>query len=327
MAKQLRRSISGQLRSVSDQLLSRRAILFVTALLLALIGFWHPSTAFSKSTSPYEKWQSRTNLSNSLQALEEVVFVSSSANPGIQLETTIFKPEGLGPFPLVVMNHGKAFSAPARQARARYPVLSQEFVRRGYAVVIPMRQGFSRSGGSYAATGCDLITNAQEQAKDVDAVVRHFQKQSWIRPNQVLVIGQSHGGLVTMSLAEHAAPGVQLLVNFAGGLRSNGGRCKSQWQDQMVLAFQRFGERARIPSTWFYGQNDGFFDPVLVKRMHAAYLGSTKPTPPSARLIAFSSFGQDSHGMVEYSGGVRLWWPELERDLKRLGFPVLVIRK
>jgi dienelactone hydrolase len=291
-----------------------------------MIGSWHASTVFSKSTYTSEQGPSITSQSNSLQASEEVVFVPLKTNPAIQLETTIFRPKGLGPFPLVVMNHGKAFSAPARQARARYPVLSQEFVRRGYAVVIPMRQGFSRSGGSYAATGCDLITNAQEQAKDVDAVIRHFQKQSWIRPDQVLVIGQSHGGLVTMSLAEHAAPGVQLLVNFAGGLRSNGGRCKSQWQDQMALAFQRFGERARVPSVWFYGQNDRFFDPSLVKRVHAAFLGPTKPTSTSARLIVYSSFGQDSHGMVEYSGGVRLWWPELERDLKRLGFPVLVIR-
>ena len=298
----------------------------MATLSVILNGFLLSYDALGKSVYSNEGGRVGTKANSVLQADEEVLFVPLSFNPGIQLETTVFRPKGRGPFPLVVMNHGKAFMAPAQQPRARYPVLSQEFVRRGYVVVIPMRQGFSQSGGSYAAPGCDLVANGREQAKDVDAVIRHFQKKSWIKSDQVLVIGQSHGGLVTMALAERAAPGVQLLVNFAGGLRSNGGRCKSQWQEQMVLAFQRFGEGTPLPSVWFYGQNDGFFSPTLVKRMHAAYLGSNPKGTASARLVAFGPFGQDSHGMVEYSGGVGLWWPELEPELKRLGFPLTVRR-
>lgn len=297
----------------------------MATLWVAMIGLLLSSHGFAKDASSFEGARNFSARASSLQGTEKVFFVPLSAHSGIHLETTVFRPKGLGPFPLVVMNHGKAFSAPAQQARARYPVLSQEFVRRGYVVVIPMRQGFSQSGGRYAAPGCDLYANGREQAKEVDTVIRYFQKQSWIRADQVLVMGQSHGGLVSMALAEHAAPGVQLLVNFAGGLRSNGGRCKSQWQEQMVLAFQRYGERARLPSLWFYGQNDGFFDPALVKRLHTAYLGSKPSGMPSARLVDFGRFGQDSHGMVEYSGAVRLWWPELEPELKRLGFPVSVL--
>ncbi len=297
----------------------------MATLWVAVIGLLLSSDAFGKEVSSSEGGRNFSKQASSLQGTEKVVFVPVSTHSGIHLETTVFRPKGLGPFPLVVMNHGKAFTAPAQQARARYPVISQEFVRRGYVVVIPMRQGFSQSGGNYAAPGCDLYANGREQAKDVDTVIRHFQKQSWIRADQVLVVGQSHGGLVSMALAEHAAPGVQLLVNFAGGLRSNAGRCKSQWQEQMVLAFQRYGEGARLPSLWFYGQNDGFFDPALVKRLHTAYLGSNRSGTPSARLVNFGPFGQDSHGMIEYSGAVGLWWPELESELKRLGFPVSVI--
>jgi dienelactone hydrolase len=252
---------------------------------------------------------------------EEVVRVPLNVSSNIQLETTVYKPQGEGPFPLVVMNHGKAFSAPATQMRARYPVLSREFVKRGYAVVIPMRQGFSKSGGSHRPTGCDLGLNAQEQAKDVDAVVRHFQKQAWIKADQVLVVGQSHGGLITMAYGQHPARGVRLLINFAGGLRSNGGLCQARWQDEMVLAFQRFGASAQVPSLWFYGQNDRFFDATLVQKIHNAYLTGAKSNGPGAKLVSFA-FGQDSHGMVEYSGGVKFWWPTLEAELKRIGLPV-----
>ncbi len=303
------------------------AFLFMATIWLALNGFVFSCEALGKSVPDNEGGRSRTKPGSILQGIEAVVLVPLTSNPGVQLETTVFRPKGHGPFPLVVMNHGKAFTAPAQQGRARYPVLSQEFVRRGYAVVIPMRQGFSQSGGSYAAPGCDLVANGRAQAKDVDAVIRYFQKLSWIKSDQVLVIGQSHGGLVTMALAENAAPGVQLLVNFSGGLRSNSGRCKSQWPDQMVSAFQHYGERARVPSLWFYGQNDGFFDAALVKRLYTAYVGRAQAVKAPARLVAFGPFGQDSHGMVEYSGGVGLWWPELEPELKRLGFPVSPVRE
>src|SRR6478735_8784126 len=61
-----------------------------------------------------------------------------SGGSAIQLETTIFKPPGDGPFPLVIMNHGKALGSPRTQQRDRFVAISREFVRRGYAVVIPM---------------------------------------------------------------------------------------------------------------------------------------------------------------------------------------------
>jgi dienelactone hydrolase len=284
------------------------------------------SMAFARSDSPRRELGRPSSSSSVLQGLEEVVFVPLASNPGIQLETTIYRPKGRGPFPLVVMNHGKAFIAPAKQVRARYPVLSQEFVRRGYVVVVPMRQGFSQSGGRQLSTGCDLAAVGREQAKDVDAVVKHFQKQAWINKDQVVVMGQSQGGLVTMAYAEHPANGVKLLVNFAGGLKSTGGRCKTQWAEDLVLAFEQFGAKAQLNSLWFYGQNDSFFNPSLVASMHSAYLNAGRHPKSFARLVAYGAFGQDAHGMVEYSGGVRLWWPTLEVELKRLGLPVTARR-
>ncbi len=290
--------------------------------MIFLMGCALTGLAFAKSDTAKVAGERDHSSRNLLQGLEEVIYVPLANYPGIQLETTIYRPRGPGPFPLVVMNHGKAFNTPAKQARARYPVLSQEFVRRGYVVVIPMRQGFSHSGGRQLSAGCDLAASAREQAKDVDAVVKHFQKQAWINREQVVVMGQSQGGLVTMAYAEHPASGVKLLVNFAGGLKSTGGRCKTQWAEELVLAFERFGTKAQLNSLWFYGQNDSFFDPSLVARMHSAYLDAGRHPKSFARLVAYGAFGQDAHGMVEYSGGVRRWWPALEVELKRLGLPV-----
>ena len=260
---------------------------------------------------------------------EEVIFVKVPDAPGVLLETTVFKPPGAGPFPLVVMNHGKAPVKPSSQPRARYPVLSEEFLRRGYAVVLPMRAGFSRSGGTYADGACELDVNARAQARDVAAAVSHFQQQAWVDAQHVMVIGQSHGGMVTMAYSERATPGVRLLVNFAGGLRANGGRCQYGWQEKMVRAFERFGTQARIPSLWFYGRNDSFFNAVFARQLLNQFdVGRTVADDTKAaarapaRLVATAPFGQDSHGMVEYSGAIALWWPELESEMRRRGMPV-----
>ena len=75
---------------------------------------------------------------------EQVVFVPATIEgSAIKLQTTIFKPPGDGPFPVLFMNHGKAGGDAHLQERARYLVISSQFVQRGYAVVIPMRKGFA----------------------------------------------------------------------------------------------------------------------------------------------------------------------------------------
>ena len=84
---------------------------------------------------------------------EQVVMVPKGAGrDAIALETTIVRPPGTGPFPVVLINHGKAEGDTRLQVRARYVLAAREFLQRGYLVVVPMRQGFSKSGGAYIAS-------------------------------------------------------------------------------------------------------------------------------------------------------------------------------
>ena len=104
--------------------------------------------------------------------IEQVIRIPvTSAGSVVELETTLFKPPGDGPFPVLIMNHGKARGSPRQQERDRFVAVSREFVKRGYAVVVPMRKGFARSSGQYADDGCNLTVNGQNQANDVQGVV------------------------------------------------------------------------------------------------------------------------------------------------------------
>lgn len=232
-----------------------------------------------------------------------------------ELETTIFRPPGAGPFPLVIMNHGKALGNPRSQGRDRFLSVSREFVRRGYAVVVPMRKGFSKSSGDYSDRGCDMTANGLMQANDLNGTLDYLRTQPWADSERVVVAGQSYGGLTAMAFGTRQYPGVRGLINFAGGLKVHGGSCR--WEDSLVQAFAAYGARSSLPSLWFYGENDKHFSHDLAARMHAAYTHAGG----KARLVAFGTFKKDAHGMVGSRDGVRVWWPETEKFLQALGLP------
>jgi dienelactone hydrolase len=244
---------------------------------------------------------------------EQVVMVPGAS--GNTLETTIFRPPGPGPFPLVLMNHGKQPGDPRLQTRDRFYYLSREFVRRGYAVIVPMRTGFGRSGGEYTDYGCNMTDNGYLQAADVHAALRYARSQSWIDSQRIIVAGQSYGGLATLAAGAGAVPGVRGLLNFAGGLRADDGGC--QWKSALVSAFADYGRHSRLPSLWFYGANDSYFNQELVNRLYHAYAGAGG----HARLVAYDAFKNDAHGMVGSRDGFAVWWPQAERFLRQIGMP------
>lgn len=238
-----------------------------------------------------------------------------AASGSAKLETTIFMPSGKGPFPLLILNHGKSLGNPNLQSRDRFFVVSREFVKRGYAVVIPMRKGFSKSTGEYIEWACDMTNNGQTQADDLTVTLAYLAGQSWADVGRVLIAGQSYGGLAALAFGTRQFPGVKGLINFAGGLRVFGGKCA--WQSSLINAFSNYGGKTTVPSIWFYGMNDSHFNPQLAAKLYDAYVAAGG----HAKLVAYGPFKNDAHGMIGSRDGVKIWWPETEKFLKQIGLP------
>ena len=247
---------------------------------------------------------------------EQVVMLPVVENgKPFQFETTLFKPPGDGPFPLLVMNHGKDRGSPADQHRDRFLALSREFVKRGYAVAVPMRKGFSKSTGTYSDFGCNMKDNGQQQADDVQAALDALVKLPYVDRDRIIIAGQSYGGLATVAFGTRHYPGVRGLINFAGGLRIDGSGC--DWKASLVKAVGNYGAKSSLPGLWFYGENDSYFNHPLAQRMQAAY----QAAGGAAQLVAYGSFKNDAHGMVGSRDGVPIWLPETERFLRSIGMP------
>jgi dienelactone hydrolase len=238
----------------------------------------------------------------------------------VTLETTVFKPSGDGPFPMIVFNHGKLPGDAHEQPRNRPLALAREFVRRGYVVVVPNRRGFAGSGGEYAGHGCNVEANGMAQARDVAATVAYMSAQPYVDKTHIVVAGTSHGGLTTIAYGAHdaaLAPGVRGLINFSGGLRQD--ECAG-WQKNLTAAFGEYGEHVRLPSLWLYGDNDSVWQGPLAGQMYAAYMEHGA----RAQMVDFGTYKNDAHRLVGDRDGVQIWWPRVEAFLKQVGMPTAI---
>lgn len=249
----------------------------------------------------------------------EVVFIPKKILLGtLKLETTIYKPEGQGPFPLVVINHGKESGPPGLQKRFTAGWASRFFLERGYVVFLPMRTGFSKSTGSYVGGECNVESNGLVQAEDVTATVTYAHTLDYVDRKQTLVVGQSHGGWTTLAYgASKPDPSVKGLVNFAGGLRQT--NCAG-WELNLAKAAASFAKETSIPSLWLYGDNDSFFSKKTYSEMFARY----SKVNPSAQLVEFGVFGEDAHGIFTHKDGRAVWGQYLEKFMSQLGLPTKV---
>jgi dienelactone hydrolase len=250
---------------------------------------------------------------------EHVILIPAGPDHQAMLETTVFQPNGPGPFPLLIINHGKDPGAPSAQPRDRFYHMAHAFVERGYAVLVPMREGYANSTGKFHDHGCDMTANGYGQANDILDALNYAREQPWVDPQHIVVAGQSYGGLATIALGTQPLPGVKALLNFAGGLKDQSEGCN--WKNELITAYTSYGANAKIPSLWMYGANDTLFGPDLAARMHAAYTLAGG----QGKLVEYGPFKHDAHGMLASRDGEQIWLPETEQFLASVGMPTKVL--
>ena len=163
-----------------------------------------------------------------LSAADVVAFPSGK----LTLHGVLYKPEGTGPFPAVVYNHG---SAPGMLSKEAFEALGPAFASRGWVFFGPYRrgQGLSASAGPYIG---DPIAEAEKKGgitagaaamvrlletdhlNDQLAALAWLRKQGFVRPNSIAVAGNSFGGIETVLGAERGS--YCAAIDSAGGAQS-----------------------------------------------------------------------------------------------------------
>ncbi len=187
----------------------------------------------------------------------------------VRLELLIRKPQGLGPFPTVVFNHGSTGLGdnPALFRRSwSTPAVAAYFVERGWMVIFPQRRGRGASEGSYdegfeadrSRYSCETnlsLPGVDRAIEDLDAVMTHMRTRPEVQQNRILIGGQSRGGILSVAYAGERPDAFIGVVNFVGGWM--GDRCQNAVEIN-TTTFKR-GARFPRPTLWLYGDQDPFY--------------------------------------------------------------------
>lgn len=244
--------------------------------------------------------------------------VVSFASGNLKLHGVLYKPDGLGPFPAVVYNHG---SAPGMLSQQAFEALGPVFAKQGWVLFGPYRrgQGLSatagpyiedqinaayKSGGISAADAAAVRLLETDHLNDQLAGLAWLRGQRFVQPNRIAVVGTSFGGIETVLGAEKGS--YCAAVDFAGGAMS--------WRRAPLIQSLMIGavQNSRVPIFFIQAENDYDLSPTRVLSDAMSKAGKkfeVKIYPP------FGSGKTDGHTFGYFGGAI--WGDDVFQFLDR----------
>jgi len=231
-----------------------------------------------------------------------------------QIVVTTYRPPGPGPFPWLVMSHGTAPTPAANRTIGRYRTLNpiREWVRRGYAVIVPVRRGYGASGGatfgdSYGnCDRYDFRRAGEGAALDLLATIEWARSQPDLDQKRWLLVGQSAGGFASIYTASKRPDGLVAVLAFAPG---RGGRPDTHpglpcAPDPIARLFASIAPNIKVPVLWFYAENDAYIGPAAAK----LWFDSFSAAGGRGELVMLPPFPENrGHGVYPSAKGTPLW--------------------
>lgn len=231
---------------------------------------------------------------------QEVTFQSGK----LQLHGFLWKPNGPGPFPAVLWNHGSE-KLPGSQ-----PELAAFYTSHFFVFFVPHRRGQGRSPGDYIqdqVMQAPLLKRAEKmvelqdaEVEDVIAALNFLKAQPFVDQQRIAISGCSYGGIQTL-LAGERDLGVRALVPFAPGAMS--------WQLNLPLRerLTRAVDNAKPPIFLLQAENDYSIEPSHALKKEA----EKKHKDFQSRIYpAFGKKPQDGHwGFC--STATDVWGPDV----------------
>jgi carboxymethylenebutenolidase len=144
---------------------------------------------------------------------------------GLRIQAYVYRPEGDGPFPAVIYNHG------SRSGRERQSVpfehIGHLLTSAGYVALVSERRGYGRSDGvtwpeDVGRKHGRVVARLDEETEDVLAAVDFLRTQVFVDTKRLGVMGWSFGGIVTMFAVSRSSAFAVAVDQAGGALTWNG---------------------------------------------------------------------------------------------------------
>jgi dienelactone hydrolase len=172
------------------------------------------------------------------------------------LRAQLYKPEGKGPFPIVIALHGcGGLASRSESVQARYREWAEDLVKGGKAVLLPDSYG-SRGLGPQCRVNERRITGRRERVADIMAARKWLGQQTWAMPDRISLLGWASGAsallwAVRPQLPDHVEPDFRSAIAFYPDCRASSG----------------LGWSARVPTLVLIGGKDDVSSPPACRQM------------------------------------------------------------
>jgi dienelactone hydrolase len=299
-------------------------VLPVAFLLASLCAAAHPVAAQRAPSSPATAdAELATDIHETVaRAPVTVKLLDGSRRTGDMIITHYRPPSGNGPYPLVVMSHGRSTDKRDEPSRFRSVRIARYWVRRGFAVIVPTRLGYGATGiepdTELSGRSCEdrtYVPMSEAAAHQIATAIAFGKTLPWIDKSKIILMGQSVGGLATTVANAKGHAGVIAAVNSAGG--SGGNPAKNPGKpcapERLATVYEAAGKTAKTPMLWLYSQNDKYWGTSLPRQWHKSYTAAGA----KAEFVMLPANGDDGHKQLEF---LSLWRPHVDRFIATLGF-------
>ena len=227
---------------------------------------------------------------------------------GHSLVGFLYQPEGVGPWPALVWNHG---SEKDPGAGPQFDTVASLFVPAGYVVFAPERSGHGESGGDYVVDRVKWVFRMQgsdaanrltvqlletEQLNDQLAALGYVTRLPFVDPERIVVAGCSYGGIETLLGAESRA-GYKAAISISPAALSWGRN------DYLRARLVKAVSRINIPVLLIQPPEDASLAPAHVLGAAAARAGK----PLTVKIYPATGPSKEQGHCFGGASGMHVW--------------------
>jgi dienelactone hydrolase len=195
------------------------------------------------------------------------------------LHAQLYKPDGDGPFPVVIALHGcGGLSTHSEPVQPRYREWAEQLLKAGNAVLLPDSYG-SREVGPQCRVKEGRVMARRERLADIMAARKWLVEQPWVERSRISLLGWANGASALLWAvrpqlsARNAEPDFRSAVAFYPDCRISSG----------------LGWSARVPTLLLIGARDDVSSPPACRQMIDGAQGRSALT----RIVVYPSAYHD----------------------------------